>query len=111
LVPALPPSQGSESGELVEIWKTQGEMGAQLIRSLLESHGISVLFRGEALRLTHGFTVDGLAEVRILVPAEQAKRSCEILSTTEGMSLCKQCGQLVSDEDQQCRFCGEVIGR
>jgi uncharacterized OB-fold protein len=110
LVEERPAPEPREAGQFVEIWKTQGEMDAQLIRALLESHGINVLFRGEALRLTHGLTVDGLAEVRILVPADQAKRSREILSMSEGMILCEHCGRLAAEGDKRCPSCGQSLG-
>ena len=73
------PGPDTRDGALVEVWYTHGEMDAQLIRSLLESNGISSMFSGESLRLTHGFTIDGLAEVRILVREADAQCAREII--------------------------------
>ena len=85
-------------------------MDAQLIRSLLESNGIRSMFSGESLRLTHGFTIDGLAEVKILVRDEDAKRACEIIASLEGMSRCPHCGYPGHNEDERCYSCGNALG-
>ena len=76
----LPPQKGDPNIELVEVWKAQGEMNAQIIRSVLESDGIDSMIRGESVRLTHGLTVDGLAEVKILVRKEDEQRAREVIS-------------------------------
>ncbi len=66
--------------DLVEVWQASGETNAQIIRSLLESYGIESLIEGESLRLTHGFTINQLGLVRILVRAEDAERARELLT-------------------------------
>jgi hypothetical protein len=71
---------GDPNVQLVEVYKAQGEMQAQMIRSVLESDGIESMLSGESVRLTHGFTVDGLAEVKILVREEDETRAREVIS-------------------------------
>ena len=71
---------GDPNVELVEVFKAQGEMEAQMIRSVLEGDGIESMLSGESVRLTHGFTVDGLAEVRILVRKEDETRAREVIA-------------------------------
>ena len=66
--------------DLVEIWQASGETNAQIVRSLLESYGIESLIEGESLRLTHGFTLNNLGLVRILVRVEDAERARELLA-------------------------------
>lgn len=66
--------------DLVEVYKAQGEIDAQMARSMLESNGIDCMLSGESVRLTHAMTVDGLAEVRILVRPEDADRAREALA-------------------------------
>jgi hypothetical protein len=66
--------------ELVEVWTAHGEMAAQVIRSVLESDGIDSMLSGESIRLTHGITVDGLAEVKILVRKEDEARAREVIA-------------------------------
>ena len=64
------------SENLVEVYRASGEMEAQVIRSLLEYHGIPSILKGEVARNLYGVTVDGIGEVRIMVwehVAEEAR--------------------------------------
>ena len=70
---------GDPKVELVEVFKAQGEMEAQVIRSILEGDGIESMLSGESVRLTHGLTVDGLAEVKILVREDEETRAREVI--------------------------------
>jgi hypothetical protein len=66
--------------EFVEISRVQGDLQASVIKSHLESEGIPVLLRYESAGRVFGLTVNGLGEVRVLVPqglAEEAKRIIE----------------------------------
>jgi hypothetical protein len=76
----MPPQDGDPTIELVEVWKAHGEMNAQHICSVLEGDGIDSMLSGESVRLTHGITVDGLAEVKILVRKEDEKRAREVIA-------------------------------
>lgn len=109
LVAAIPAEKRSSSNidELVEVWRTQGEVDAQLIKALLEGNGVDSMLSGESLRLTHGFTVDGLALVKILVRPQDARRACDIIATNEGVSRCKKCEFPVLETDAVCWNCGE----
>lgn len=111
LVSGLPAEDETIRSEedLVEIWREQGEMNAQLVRSLLEGSGISSMLSGETLRLTHGLTIDGLALVRILIRPEDTVRASEIIATIEGIRTCPACGRPVSESDGSCWSCGEDI--
>jgi hypothetical protein len=71
---------GDPNVELVEVFTAQGEMDAQMIRSVLESDGIESMLSGESVRLTHGITVDGLAVVKILVREEDEARAREVIA-------------------------------
>jgi len=85
LVPNLPPVEqpGEPTIELVEVWRATGETEAQIIRGALDAAGIGCTLRGEALRLTHGITVDGLAEVRILVRPEDAEQARTVIAEAQ----------------------------
>lgn len=113
LIPHLSdPLEGVEkprNEDLVEVWRTQGEMDAQLIRSLLDGNGIPSMISGESLRLTHGFTVDGLALVKLLVRPEDARRACDIIASTEGATHCRHCEFPVHEGDANCWSCGENL--
>jgi hypothetical protein len=71
---------GDPNVELVEVWTAHGEMDAQVIRSVLEGDGIDSMLSGESVRLTHGITVDGLAEVKVLVRKEDEERAREVIA-------------------------------
>lgn len=65
------------------VFVASGEVHAQQIRAFLEAAGISSVERGEALRHTHGLTVDGLGAVEILVAESDAAHAREILQSAE----------------------------
>jgi len=54
-------------------------MEAQIIKGRLESEGIPTLLSYESASLVYGLTIDGLGEVKIMVPAHLAKEAREIL--------------------------------
>ena len=64
---------------LVQVWQCQGWDLAQIYKSKLEAADIPVLLKYESAGLVFGLTVDGLGEVRILVPAEYAAEAEEVL--------------------------------
>ena len=65
------------------VFVANGEVHAQQIRAFLEAAGIASVERGEALRNTHGLTIDGLGAVEILVDASDAAHAREILQSAE----------------------------
>lgn len=52
---------------------------AQVIESYLESYGIPVALDYESAGPAIGVTIDGLGEVRILVPSRRARRARRLL--------------------------------
>ena len=69
--------------EFVVIDTIQGELAAQIIKSHLESEGIPVLLKYESAGVVYGLTIDGVGEVKILVPQEFAKEAKEIIKPQE----------------------------
>jgi hypothetical protein len=59
--------------------RTANYMEAQIIKGRLESEGIPVLLSYESAGLVYGLTVDGLGEVKIMVPQHLAEEAKEIL--------------------------------
>ena len=55
------------------------QMQAQIIKGRLESEGIPVLLSYDSASLVYGFTVDGLGEVKIMVPKHLVEEAKEIL--------------------------------
>jgi len=66
--------------ELVIVQRTQGLLKAQVIKARLESHGVPVALDYESAGPAIGITLDGLGEVRILVPARLERRARRLLS-------------------------------
>jgi len=65
------------------VFVANGEIHAQQVRAFLESAGIPTSVRGEALRNTHGLTLDGLGTVEISVPEAEVSRARELLASAE----------------------------
>ena len=59
--------------------RTAQQIEAQVIQGRLESEGIPVLLSYESAGLVYGLTVDGLGEVKIMVPELLATRARDIL--------------------------------
>lgn len=57
---------------LSEVYVEQGLLRANVIKAMLEDAGIPVLLKYESIGPLIGITVDGVGEVHILVPSEQA---------------------------------------
>jgi len=71
----------------VIVCKVSGEFEAQQIRALLEANGIACRLRGEAVRVTHALTVDGLGEVSIEVAPADEHRARDLLRRAESGEL------------------------
>ena len=65
------------------VFTASGELEAQQIQCFLEAAGIATQLRGEALRKTHGLTVDGLGRVEVLVSRDDAERARELLESAD----------------------------
>jgi hypothetical protein len=65
--------------EIVVIESISDFLQAEILRSLLESHGIHVSLSREAASSAIGLTVGPLAEVDLLVPKSQAEQARKIL--------------------------------
>jgi hypothetical protein len=67
------------AGEPLVTVRAANYMEAQIIKGRLESEGIPVLLSYESAGLIYGITIDGLGEVRIMVPQHLAEEAKEIL--------------------------------
>ena len=65
------------------VFVASGELQAQQIQGFLEAAGIESELRGEALRKTHGLTIDGLGRVEIFVSRADEERAVELLASAE----------------------------
>ena len=60
---------------------------AQIIRARLEDYGIPVALSYESAGIVYGLTIDGLGEVRVLVPESYQEQALAVLAEsvdTEG---------------------------
>jgi Putative prokaryotic signal transducing protein len=69
---------------LVTVYVSQGMLPAQVVRAKLESAGIPVLLKYEAIGQIIGLTVDGLGRVEVLVPEECVADAEYLLQEDEG---------------------------
>jgi hypothetical protein len=68
---------------IVTVYVSQGMLSAQVVRGKLESAGIPVLLKYEAIGQIMGLTVDGLGRVEVQVPEEFALEAEELLQEEE----------------------------
>ncbi|HJX69247.1 MAG TPA: DUF2007 domain-containing protein [Dehalococcoidia bacterium] len=69
------------AGEPLVTVRTANYLEAQIIKGRLESEGIPVLLRYESAGLVYGITIDGLGEVKVMVPGNLAEEAKEILGS------------------------------
>jgi ERCC4-related helicase len=60
-------SEEDSDVKLREVRIVQGPVEAEVIKSLLESHGIKCILKGLVVQSVHAFSADGLGQVRIMV--------------------------------------------
>jgi hypothetical protein len=65
------------------VFVANGEMHAHQVRTFLEAAGIRAAERGEALRHTHGLTLNGLGAVEIMVAESDLRRARSLLASAE----------------------------
>jgi hypothetical protein len=69
----------SKHEPVVEVYLARGEAEAQIIKGLLESNGIPCVLRSNAAPSVHMFTVDGMGEVKVMVPASMIASARELI--------------------------------
>ena len=73
--------------EPVVVATVQGEFEEQALCAFLEAHGIPTVVRGEALRKTHAFVLDGLGAVEIMVAPEHEFAARDLIAKVEAGEL------------------------
>jgi hypothetical protein len=69
--------------EFKEVYKAWGSAEAEVVKSFLESHGISCLFKGMVVQSVHPFTMDGLGEIKIFVPEKDKDLAEKLLKSRQ----------------------------
>jgi ribonuclease-3 len=73
------PERRRESAPLTVVFRTHSDIEASIVRGLLEAHGIDTAASSDLTHAVFPLTIDGLGEVRISVPAEQADTARRII--------------------------------
>jgi len=73
--------------EPVIVATVQGEFEEQQLRTFLDANGIPTVVRGEALRKTHAFVLDGLGAVEIMVAPEHEAAARDLIAKVESGEL------------------------
>jgi len=68
---------------MTTVYRTAGLLQAEVIKGRLESAGIPVVLDYESAGRVIGITVNGLGEVRVLVPDGRAEDALELLTAAE----------------------------
>ena len=68
-----------EEGAPVVVWRCSGDAEAEVVRGLLVSFGIPCNLASDITHVAYPFTVDGLGEVRVSVPAAAAGEARAII--------------------------------
>lgn len=67
--------------EFKEVYKAWGSTEAEVIKSFLESNGIPCLLKGLVVQSVHPFSMDGLGEIKILVPEKDHSLAEKLLES------------------------------
>ena len=73
-----------KDAELRELRKVYGPVEADVIRSFLESQGIVCILKGRMVQSVMPYTVNGLAEIRVMV-AEKDLEAARLILDAEGV--------------------------
>jgi hypothetical protein len=65
--------------KLTEVYKARTEMEAQVIKGLLESFDIPCVLKANAAPSVHMFTMNGMAQVKVMVLDSQAEEARELI--------------------------------
>jgi tRNA threonylcarbamoyladenosine modification (KEOPS) complex Pcc1 subunit len=66
--------------ELLLVHESQGDVEADVIRSLLRSHGIPTLSTGTMTQSVYPFTMDGLGKIKLMVRADDLSQAKAIIA-------------------------------
>lgn len=65
----------------VTVLSTWKEQKAQMIKSLLEDHGIDCYLSSHVSRSVHPIPVDGLGEIKVMVPELKKEDARDLIET------------------------------
>ena len=68
--------------KLKEVYSVWGPAEAEVIKSFLESNGITCLLKGLVVQSVHPFSADGLGEIKIFVAEKDYDVAKKLISDT-----------------------------
>lgn len=71
---------GADDADLVEVTRVYGPFEADLIKNFLASHGIAAVVSGRTAPFIYPFTVDGLAEFKVLVRQSEVEKARDLIA-------------------------------
>ena len=66
-------------GDLVEVYTASNELGAIVIKGLLEGYGIPSILKSNAAFSVHAFTVDGMGKTKVMVWEADLERASSLI--------------------------------
>ncbi len=66
---------------LREVHTVQGPVEAEVIKSLLQSQGITCILKGLVVQSVHAFSADGLGKIKILVAEQDYETAKQLISS------------------------------
>jgi hypothetical protein len=69
-----------ENADLAEAARVFSPFEADLIKNILESHGIASIVRGRTAPFVYPLTVDGLAEFKVMVQEKDMEKAKDLLA-------------------------------
>lgn len=73
--------------QLVTVYRSQGILGAEVVKAKLEAAGIPALLKYESAGLVLGLTVDGLGQVEVQVTADREAEAMALIADEAEPSL------------------------
>ncbi len=65
--------------KLVKIKSVQGPVEAEVIKSFLQSYGITTILKGLVVQSVHAFSADGLGKITIMVDEKDYEKAKSLL--------------------------------
>jgi len=65
--------------KFVELKTVQGPVEAEVLKSFLKSHGITVILRGLVVQSVHAFSADGLGKIKVMVDEKDYQTAKSLL--------------------------------
>jgi hypothetical protein len=75
------------ANEYEQVYVANGQLEADMIRLMLEAHGLTPVLRGESAGAVYGLTIGTLGEVKIFVPVAQKDQASRLLKEMENGEL------------------------